>query len=303
MLPNRRVSEIATGRWPWLLSYFGVPETFLKNKHGPCPLCGGKDRFRFDDKQGRGSWICNQCGSGDGFKLLELFKGWSFREVAFQVEQIAGTITPQSVKHDDDAAKKMAVVKRIWNETEPVSKGDPVWTYLSHRTGVEIIPASVRYHPALAYVDGEIVEYFPALVAAVTDDSGFGVGVHRIYLTSDGTKANVGAAKKLLAGKPLSVAAVRLGPLSECLGIAEGIETALSASMRFGVTTWAAISAGMMEKWIPPSGVSRVVVFGDNDASFTGQAAAYRLAQKLTAKNIAVEVRIPEWTGKDWADK
>lgn len=27
------------------------------NKHQPCPMCGGSDRFRCDDKNGTGSWI------------------------------------------------------------------------------------------------------------------------------------------------------------------------------------------------------------------------------------------------------
>ncbi|AKI27232.1 hypothetical protein [Moraxella phage Mcat5] len=39
-------------------------------KHQPCPLCGGTDRFRCDDKDGTGSWICNQCGAGTGYTLV-----------------------------------------------------------------------------------------------------------------------------------------------------------------------------------------------------------------------------------------
>lgn len=39
-------------------------------KHQPCPLCGGSDRFRCDDKNGTGSWICNQCGAGTGYTLV-----------------------------------------------------------------------------------------------------------------------------------------------------------------------------------------------------------------------------------------
>ena len=31
-----------------------------ERKAGPCPLCAeGKDRFRFDDREGKGTWICN----------------------------------------------------------------------------------------------------------------------------------------------------------------------------------------------------------------------------------------------------
>ena len=272
MLPNRKVSEIATGRWPAILMHFGIEERFLKNKHGECPVCGGKDRYRFDDRQGRGTWICNQCGSHDGFALLQMLKGWTFKEAAYQVEQIA------------------------------VCKGDPVWLYLNNRVGLEFVPSCFRHHPALPYVEGDIVDYHPALVAAVSSHEGQGIAVHRIYLTSDGHKANVEKAKKLLAGRPLNGASIKIGAAGEALGIAEGIETALSASRMFSVPVWAAISATLLEQWMPPEGVKTVIVFGDNDASYTGQSSAFALAKKLTNKGFSVEVRIPDQTGKDWAD-
>ena len=49
-------------RWLAILPALGVPSHFLRNKHGPCPVCGGKDRFRFDDKDGKGTFFCNGCG-------------------------------------------------------------------------------------------------------------------------------------------------------------------------------------------------------------------------------------------------
>ena len=297
-----KASEMATGRWHSLLMHFGIEERFLRNKHGECPLCGGKDRYRFDDKLGRGSWICNQCGAGDGYSLLEKFKGWNFREAAYQVEQIAGSVTAHAVVAESDEAKKMAAVKRIWNETEPVVKGDPVWLYLNRRVGLEIVPACLRFHPALAYVDGDLVDYYPALIAAVTGMDKKGVGIHRIYLTNEGKKAPVDKPKKLLTGAPMAGSSIKLGIAAEVLGIAEGIETALAASRKFSVPVWAAVSANMMEQWLPPEGVNSVIVFGDNDASFTGQASAYILAKKLRLKGINAEVRIPETVGTDWAD-
>lgn len=302
MLPNRKANEIATGRWTSILMYFGIAESFLKNKASPCPICGGKDRYRFDDKEGRGTWICNQCGAGDGFRLLELVKGWTFKESAYQVEQVAGSVTAVEVKKETDEAKKIASVKRIWNETEPVSKGDPVWLYLNRRIGLEIIPACLRYHPALPYVDGESIEYHPAMVALVTSHEGKGAGVHRIYLDKSGNKANVEKCKKLMAGTALNGSSIKLGQAGEEVGIAEGIETALAASRKFSMPVWAAISANLMEQWTPPAGVKRVIVFGDNDASFTGQASAFALAKKLNNKGFSVDVRIPGEVGKDWAD-
>ncbi len=44
------VRAAAQGRWPWILAGLGVDPDTLKDDHGPCPGCGGVDRFRFDDK-------------------------------------------------------------------------------------------------------------------------------------------------------------------------------------------------------------------------------------------------------------
>jgi putative DNA primase/helicase len=95
---------------------------------------------------------------------------------------------------------------------------------------------------------------------------------------------------------------VRLGALQHRLGVAEGIETALCAGKLFGLPVWAAISAQGVLNWEPPEGVHEVIVAGDNDASFTGQAAAFGLAKRLKARGIDVEVRIPSRVGADWAD-
>ena len=40
-------------------------------KHYPSSIFGGKDRFWFDNKNGRGTYICNQCGSGDCLELIK----------------------------------------------------------------------------------------------------------------------------------------------------------------------------------------------------------------------------------------
>src|SRR5207253_2133290 len=52
--------------WPQVLVQLGIPETALRNRHGPCPACGGTDRFRFDNKHSRGDWFCNHCGGSNG---------------------------------------------------------------------------------------------------------------------------------------------------------------------------------------------------------------------------------------------
>ena len=64
--------DAARNKWSDVLSKLGVDQSFLKKKHGPCPMCGGTDRFRFDNKGGNGTWICNQCGAGNGMNLIML---------------------------------------------------------------------------------------------------------------------------------------------------------------------------------------------------------------------------------------
>ena len=81
----------AQGRWRGILPQLGVPETFLNGKHQPCPMCGGKDRARFDDKEGRGTWICTRCGAGDGISLVMAINGWSFCHTAQCLERLIGT--------------------------------------------------------------------------------------------------------------------------------------------------------------------------------------------------------------------
>lgn len=298
MLPKAR--EIASGRWHGILTALGVDGRYLTGKHGPCPMCDGRDRWRFDDKEGRGTWFCNNCGAGDGFKLLELFHGWTYRQAATEVERICGAIQVEQKKAKNESTD---AARRVWNESVRIEHGDPVWKYLHRRIGIDTIPSCLRYHPALAYKHDDRTTYHPAMVAAVIGKDGIAATVHRTYLTKDGHKASVEAVKKLMPGKPLEGGAIRLMPATEQLGVAEGIETALAACKRFGVPTWACVSSSILAGWMPPEGVRKVTVFGDNDVGFGGQAAAYALAHKLAGKKYEVEVLMPEVAGTDWCDK
>ena len=297
-----QAADLARNRWPDLLAHFGIDPMQLTGKHAPCPSCGGRDRFRFDDQDGRGTFFCSKCGSGDGFALLGLVKGWSFKESAAEVERIAGMIKPSATKRQFGDADKIEACRRIWNASKAVTAGDPVHSYLVRRIGIETVPACIRFHAALPYRhdDGNITRH-PAMIAKVQDIDGNGVAIHRTYLTTDGHKANVPAVKKVVGSLPPG-AAVRLMPTSGCMGISEGIETALAASMLFSLPVWAAISAISLERWTPPTETERLTVFGDNDNSHTGQAAAFSLAKRMHNAGITVDVRIPNRPGSDWAD-
>ncbi|MGY9980653.1 primase-helicase zinc-binding domain-containing protein, partial [Citrobacter freundii] len=90
MKNNTTVSELikqANGQWENILPRFNivVPEN---GKHGPCPHCGGTDRFRFDNKNGRGTWFCNNCGHGDGLDLVKKVLGWDTVEAASRIHDV-----------------------------------------------------------------------------------------------------------------------------------------------------------------------------------------------------------------------
>jgi len=294
------IADLCVGRWRGILTSLGIDDRFLSPKHGPCPICNsGTDRWRWDDKDGRGSWFCSKDGAGDGFSLLMKINGWSFAQAAKEVERVVGLapVTPNRREFTDE--QKQHALRRVYTESRPVVQGDAVWTYLNHRTGITEMPAAIRFHPGLRY---DASRSFPAMLGLVTMPDGKASTMHRTWLDGNGGKAPVEEPKKVMAGS-IKTGAIRLSPVAECLGIAEGIETALRAYVRFEVPTWAAISAGGMRDWIAPEGVKHVIIFGDNDANFTGQSAAFDLAHRLSMGGITTEVFIPQQVGTDWADE
>ena len=88
-------ADITNGRWPDLLMQLaGLTPDQLTDKHQPCPLCGGEDRYRFDDLNGTGSWYCNQCGGkdhtgggGNGMDMLMRRTGLTYPEACKRIEQ------------------------------------------------------------------------------------------------------------------------------------------------------------------------------------------------------------------------
>lgn len=295
--------ELAIGRWPGILAALGVDPARLTGRHVACPACGGKDRFRFDNKDGRGTFFCSHCGAGDGFTLLANLKGWDFKTAAREVEQVVGVVSPAPIHKPQDEQRKVEALRRVWSESVPLRDGDEAMSYLAGRgLRIDLPMPALRLHPGLKYHDGGTIRgIFPAIVAKVTAPDGEGVTIHRTYL-QDGRKAPVPSPKKLMPGKPIKGAAIRLFAAAEVMGVAEGIETALAAAQLFGLPLWSCVSASGIESFDPPADVRKLIVFGDNDTSGTGQAAAWSLAKRLIAAGIEVEVKIPERFGTDWAD-
>ena len=295
----------AVGKWQEILPKLGVFPAFLNGKHQPCPLCGGKDRARFTDLDGRGCYYCNQCGAGDGFKLLMKLHGWDFKKAVQEVGAIIGVLPKERPKRMPKRVTSELEFTRIWKGSRDITPSSAAGKYLAAR-GIDmsrpIHPRALRttvstFHP--------YAEVFPVMVAKFCDHHGNGKQLHLTFLTEDGQKARVTPNRKFMPGPLPKGGAIRLGEAAETMGVAEGIETALSAAQLFKMPVWATTSASMLEVWRPPVGVKRLVIYGDNDASGTGQAAAWALYKRLWVqidKGVVIVVRTPETQGHDFND-
>ena len=298
------VSEVklsARHKWRGILVALGVDEAFLRNRHGPCPACGGTDRFRFHDREGDGEYICSPdgsgCGAGDGLSLLQKVHGWEFRKALNEVANVVGVAQPTSGqakrKPSGDWMKKL--IQETMAAAKPVAQGDPVQRYLVQR-GFRLAhyPATLLTHESLGYFEEQngksrLVATYPAMLGVVQGASGEVVALHRTYLTTAGTKAAVSDPKRLL-NKGIKGAAVRLFEVQDEIGVAEGIETALAAHLETGVPVWSTLNAGnMADVWLPES-VKRVHIFADGQ--FAGLKPAFALAHRLSTGQHKKEVLV-----------
>jgi putative DNA primase/helicase len=286
------------GKWPAILEALGIDKRHLSGKHGPCPLCdGGKDRFRFDDRNGRGTWICSLCGSGDGFALIMKIKGWDFRAAAREIEPLVGSAKAISVRQGPDEATVRREMNAIWAGAKALSLIDATQRWWMRRLGSVPVCPDLRAHPSLR-ADGA---HFQGQVALVRGADGKAVNLHRTFLGPDGEKAPIESPRRVMPIAMPKGCAVRLMEPTGTLGIAEGIETALAAAKLFGIPCWAVLNAGNMENWIPPADVA-VTIFGDNDESLVGHKSAYTVASRLKRLGVKTEVRMADIPGCDWND-
>lgn len=294
-----RTVDRARGRWRGVLATLGIDDALLDGKHHGCPLCGGSDRWRWDDKRGDGTWICNQCGAGNGLQLVMKFQGWDFQQAVKRIDEIVGTVQVVPIKSGLSTKQVRNACNKLWSASRPIQHNDPVDCYLqSRRIALKTFPPDLRIH-----YDGE----YPCMIAMIRAPDGKPSSLHRTYLTNAGQKAPFETMRKTMPGEIAKGSAVRLSDYettphrSPFLGIAEGIETAFSATLLFGVPCWAALSTALLAGWQPPSN-AKIIIFSDNDANFAGQTAAYSLAKTLVVRKFVVEVKLPAIAGHDFND-
>ncbi len=136
------------------------------------------------------------------------------------------------------------------------------------------------------------------MVAAVQAPDRSITGIHRTFLTLDGTKKAPVSQNKMMLGK-CAGGAVRLAAVADKLALAEGIETALSVLQATGIPTWATLSTSGLKAVILPDEVREVIICADGDEA--GEQAAQDAAQRFLREGREVRMaRAP--AGMDFND-
>jgi putative DNA primase/helicase len=166
--------------------------------------------------------------------------------------------------------------RALWRDCQPI--GAVAALYLKARRCV--IPPTdgdLRWHPSLKHPSGHVG---PALVALVTHAvNREALSLHRTWITPTG-KANLETPRLPLANHSLKCGVIRLWPdevVTLGVGIAEGIETALSLAWAYS-PVWATIDAGHMAQFPVLEGIETLFIAQDQDTA--GMAAASICARR-----------------------
>ena len=257
----------------------------------------------FDDLRG-GVFGCYRAGVSEAWCAADR-ASMTREQRAELARQVLAATAERQAQQRQQWAENAARIARLWAECVPLVPGDSCTLYLKGRGfgGVWPLPEALRLHRAMPYWHGgEKLGTFPAMVAPIVAPDGRTVALHRTYLTRDGKKAEVPTVKKLTgAAGLLAGACIPLHrPVRGCIGIAEGIETALAAWRASAVPTVAAYCAGNLAAWQWPAGVQRLVIFADADDA--GRDAAKALQRRALAAGLHCKVLTPSADGVDWCD-
>jgi putative DNA primase/helicase len=261
------------------------------NHRLPCPECNksAKDTALSVTVQDDRSvvWVCFRCG----------WKG-AARPDRPILTAVRSTPPAAAKKRDDDQAAKLDHVRAIWQQTVPLA-GTLGADYLERRRcALPPADSDLRFHPALYCAD--VKAELPALVGKVTTVIGNrAIGIHRIWLRPGEARA---VCKKRLGGAVNDAVCLRLWhdeSVELCLGIAEGIETALAAARHF-TPMWATIDAGQMAKFPILAGIESLTIFADYDLA--GMKAATAAQERYFMAGRPAQIVRSHVVGQDYND-
>ncbi len=255
-----------------------------------CPRCGYKNALSVIEKDGRQLYYCHAgCSPDSQGELLSAINGGVYNHEY---------VRPVTHKSTDTSLQKY--ILRLWQSSLPAG-GTIIEHYLRARGITAEIPASLRFLPRHPHKSTET--YWPVMLAVVTDIAGKVQALHRTYLSIDGkSKAPVKPAKMTLG--VVGGHATHLSKAGKKLAIVEGLETGMSIMQATDIPTWAALSAGGMERLIlPPLPLAQeVIIAADNDANGVGQRAAELASLRWLGEGRRVRIALPPKAGYDFND-
>lgn len=187
--------------------------------------------------------------------------------------------------------------RRVWAVSAPLRES-LAERYLRGRSIREFSP-ELRFDNQTPLGPRDRVRFLPAMIAAVRTDVGV-IAVHRSFLDPKGSGlARFQQPRRALGS--LGTGAVRLAPPRDgVLGLAEGIETALSAMQLFQVPCWATLGNERFGLVTIPEGVRELHLFLDHDAG--GELAETRAREAYEFADRRFVSRRPDKVGFDWND-
>lgn len=289
-LDFNEIKAQSQGRWPGIYQALGI--SVGDGRHCGCPVCGGKDRFRMDDKDGRGTFFCNNCGSGDGVSLVQKVLNCEIKEAFEAVAKVMGTAIRNPLTEEKPVDPEM--FRKLIRSSRYVKKNDPVHKYLKNR-GLLDLPSTLYYAPKCW--EKETRKEWPAMLAIFRLSDGEAVTIQRTYIKNGEKVKELIKPKKIMPTlKKMTGGAVRLYEgKPEALAVCEGIETGIAIHQMYGHIVWPCLSAPLLEAFDPPDWISTLHIYTDNDSNYAGEKAAYCLANRVATKNkLAVQVHHPK---------
>jgi hypothetical protein len=310
---------------------YGIRLSGLRSwRAGPCPRCGGRDRFVV--RLNKQTFYCRRCreGGGDAIALVCFIEDLDPRRDFLRAVEIAtGEPRPDGKSAPDPERERRLAERRaewerrrveeeraeeererrngenalsIWDEAKPV-KGSLAECYLRGR-GIDVaqLPqGALRFHPRCIF--GKQT-WHPCLVALFQHvETNEPTGIHRIALTSDGQKID----RKMLG--PVFGSAIKLWPDEEItmgLVVGEGVETVAAAATRVkhrGTLlrpAWALASDGGITELPVLPGIECLTILVDNDEA--GREAAGECLHRWRAAEREATALVPTVAGEDFND-
>jgi putative DNA primase/helicase len=334
---QRKLKEFTLSPDAWIstLMSYGISADCLTGNASSCPVCGGDDRFTYDNRSGRGDWICRKCNdgypmAGDGLQLIARANRMGLYRLMRQLDGGSPPKSRASLNSTAPAPKRKAdpafVARRLngmWRSARPQAVGDLSMRYLQDRVpGLTTGPSPALRLGMLEYRhDKKVIGMWPGIVARFELPDGRLGTLHRTFL--DPVKPEkatiVSPDGEILDSKlnamtlnPLAGGAVRLmSPVDGEIGVGEGLETVYGAHMESGVPVWYCLNRIHLSQFVVPEGLGIKVVhifmdFDDVDQK-TGQSpgvsAGIVLAKRLRAEGYTVVPHRPRFRGTDFADQ